>query len=80
MNNYKTSVNPNPFSIFTIWQYLYMDFSNFRPFPNFSIITNHCIYNDQNNDLWHEARSLDLVSTKSFGSGNNPLFEVWTMY
>ena len=52
----------------------------FFHYLNFSIITTHCINNDQHNDLCYEAWSLDLVSTKSFGKCKNPLFEVWTMY
>ena len=38
----------------------------FFHYPDFSIITNHCINNDQHNDLCHEAWSLDLVSTKCY--------------
>ena len=32
------------------------------------------------NVMHYKAWSLDLVSTKLFGTGKNLLFEVWTMY
>ena len=76
MNNDQTNFNPYPPLEF-LYFYFKTVFTNFLiHYPNFSIITNHCIYNDQHNDLCHEAWSLDLVSTKSFGSGKNPLFEI----
>ena len=55
-------------------------FLTFVHYPNILIITYHFINNDQHNGLCHEAWSLDLVSTKSFGTFKKPLFEVWTMY
>ena len=70
MDNNQTSANPNPNLHFLNDRSF--DFSNFSP----SSQSNHCINNDQHNDLCHEGLSLDLASTKSFDSGKNPLFEV----
>ena len=83
MINYQTSVISNSFKISLILLYMTVPiptFLTFLHYPIFSINTNHFINNDQYNSLCHEAWSLDLVSTKLFCSGKNPLFEVWTMY
>ena len=60
---------PLKFLYFTIGL-TYTDFLTFIHYPNFSIITNHCInYNQQNVDFCLETWSLDLVSIKSFHLG-----------
>ena len=69
MKNYQTSNHPNPILHFynkTVFLRTFLTFVTFVYYPNFSIITNHCINNDQHDDLCHEAKNLDLVSTKSF--------------
>ena len=66
----KLTLTPTPFKIlyFHYKTLFKLTFLIFFHYPNFSIITNHCINNDQHNNLCHEAWSLYLVFTKSFGT------------
>ena len=59
MNNHQTNINPLTVSknspCFSIKRYFTDFFLTLIHYPNFSIITNHCINDDQHNDLCHEA-------------------------
>ena len=69
-----TLTHLNFFPIFTLRKYVYR--LTFNYYRNFLTITNQSTHNGPHDDLCNETWRLDSVTTKSFGSGKNHLFEV----
>ena len=81
MNNYHTNIHQKPHLKFLYFYFyrtlLILTFLAFTHYPIVSFISNHCINNDQHNNLCHEVWNLDLIGIYQV---KNPLFEVWIMY